>query len=160
MFTKCLPRQHSWLSYCRNCNECSRCTWMHCTRRNNIPLSISQFPHLWPVLGDWDPPHHQTGPKLVVWSWTHPRLSMPLPPSSSLPPPPQHRFHRFHKRHPIAQNWSQILTFSWRSLVGLLRLVVVVVVVVVFAIVFLGQVMSFHHSDQMCQRSQVPSIAP
>ena len=31
---------------------------------------------------------------------------------------------------------------------------------IVFAIVFLGQVMSSHHSDQMSQRSQVSWIAP
>ena len=31
---------------------------------------------------------------------------------------------------------------------------------IVFAIVFLGQAMSSHHSDQMSERPQVPRIAP
>ena len=35
-----------------------------------------------------------------------------------------------------------------------------IVFAIVITIVFLGQVMSSHHSDQMSQRSQVPRIAP
>ena len=90
MFEFCLPRQLlseiAALATVCNCNECNKCTWMHCIRRNNISMLIP--PQLL-VLGDGDHPRHQPGLKLVVWNWTH----FPLPPSSSPPPPPLHRFH-------------------------------------------------------------------